>query len=203
MQLLRPVNPLWLRAADMLAAMPLRILVLIPLLAGLVLWRPEMLELPAAWSLALFVPSVLLAWLLGYLAQAALGCLAFWLEQSDGLARIWFGAWMLFSGYLAPLALFSRLGAPRPHLPAVPQHAGRTRRTARGHWPIDVFRGPVRWVLTAIVPVALITSFPAQALQGAWSVETLLTSALVCAAFLIGSRMLWQRALASYTSASS
>ncbi|MCA9488746.1 MAG: ABC-2 family transporter protein [Myxococcales bacterium] len=75
--------------------------------------------------------------------------------------------------------------------------------TDAGRWPIDVFRGPVRWILTAIVPVALITSFPAQALRGAWDVELLGTSAAVSAAFLLGSRWAWRRSLAAYASASS
>ncbi len=75
--------------------------------------------------------------------------------------------------------------------------------TDAGRWPIDVFRGPARWALTAIVPVALITSFPAQALRGAWTSETLLTAAAVTAAFVVGSRWAWSRSLAAYTSASS
>lgn len=75
--------------------------------------------------------------------------------------------------------------------------------TDAGRWPIDVFQGPVRWILTAVVPVALITSFPAQALSGAWTVETLLTSLGVCGAFLFGSRWAWTRSLGAYTSASS
>ena len=75
--------------------------------------------------------------------------------------------------------------------------------TDAGRWPIDVFRGPVRWVLTAVVPVALITSFPAQALQGAWTGGTLITSSLVAVGFVVGSRIAWTRSLAAYTSASS
>ena len=106
MKLLRPLHPLWVYAADTLAAMPLRAVVLLPMLLGLAAWRPEWLTLPPLWAIALFVPSLFLAWLLGFIAQAAFGCLAFWLEQSQGIFRIWFGAWMLLSGYMAPLALF-------------------------------------------------------------------------------------------------
>jgi ABC-2 type transport system permease protein len=106
MKLMRPLHPLAVSAADMLAAMPMRVLVLLPFLVGLALWRPALLALPPWWSLALFVPSLFLAWLLGYLIQAAFACLAFWLHQTQGLFSVWFGAWMLLSGYLAPLALF-------------------------------------------------------------------------------------------------
>ncbi len=75
--------------------------------------------------------------------------------------------------------------------------------TDAGRWPIDVFKGPVRFLLTAVVPVALITSFPAQALQGQATAEVVGTSVLVAAMFLIGSRWAWTRSLAAYTSASS
>lgn len=106
MKLLRPMHPLWVYAADMIAAMPTRMVVLLPMLLGLVAWRPELVALPDPWSLLLFVPSVFLAWLLGFLVQAAFACLAFWLEQTQGLFGLWFGAWMLLSGYIAPLELY-------------------------------------------------------------------------------------------------
>jgi ABC-2 type transport system permease protein len=44
-------------------------------------------------------------------------------------------------------------------------------------WPVEVFRGVIRWIFTFIVPLALMTTFPAQAMLGrlpltvlAWSV---------------------------------
>ena len=75
--------------------------------------------------------------------------------------------------------------------------------TDAGRWPIDVFEGPIRFLLTAVVPVALITSFPAQALQGQASPRLVGTALLVSGAFLLGSRWAWRRSLAAYTSASS
>lgn len=72
-----------------------------------------------------------------------------------------------------------------------------------GRWPIDVFTGAARFLLTALVPVALITSFPADALRGSWSLSTLLVAATVSLGFLVGSRWAWNRSLANYTSASS
>ncbi len=72
-----------------------------------------------------------------------------------------------------------------------------------GRWPIDVFGGWVRFVLTAVVPVALITSFPAQALVGRWNIDVLLQSAFVTILFVGGSRWMWKRSIARYTSASS
>ena len=75
--------------------------------------------------------------------------------------------------------------------------------TDAGRWPIDVFSGVAKFLLVALVPVALITSFPAQALRGTWSLWTLGVAALVSLGFLVGSRWAWKRSLANYTSASS
>jgi ABC-2 type transport system permease protein len=72
-----------------------------------------------------------------------------------------------------------------------------------GRWPLSVFSGWVRWVLTVIVPVGLITSFPAMALRGMWEAETLGIAAAVAVGFLGVSRLAWTRSLAYYTSASS
>ncbi len=75
--------------------------------------------------------------------------------------------------------------------------------TDAGRWPIDVFRGAARFLLVALVPVALITSFPADAIRGTWSVQTLAVAAAVSAAFAVGSRVAWTASIRNYTSASS
>ena len=75
--------------------------------------------------------------------------------------------------------------------------------TDAGRWPIDVFTGAARFLLVALVPVALITSFPADAVRGTWSLQTLTVAGAVSLAFMAGSRWAWKRSLANYTSASS
>ncbi len=75
--------------------------------------------------------------------------------------------------------------------------------TDAGRWPIDVFTGAIRFLLVALVPVALITSFPADAVRGTWSAGTLAVASAVSLLFLAGSRWAWNRSLANYTSASS
>ncbi len=72
-----------------------------------------------------------------------------------------------------------------------------------GRWPIQVFSGWARTVLTFVIPVALLTSFPAMALRGQWDLSALATAAGVAVTFVVASRLAWTRALASYTSASS
>ena len=72
-----------------------------------------------------------------------------------------------------------------------------------GRWPIDVFSGAARFALTAVVPVALITSFQAEALRGTWTTQTLVQAGVVTAVFVVGSRLMWRWSVARYTSASS
>lgn len=75
--------------------------------------------------------------------------------------------------------------------------------TDAGRWPITVFGGLARFALTALIPVAVVTSYPAMALRGQWGAGLVVQSVAIAAAFLIGSRLLWRRGLRSYTSASS
>jgi ABC-2 type transport system permease protein len=70
-------------------------------------------------------------------------------------------------------------------------------------WPRSVFRGALAVLFTYVLPLAVMTSFPADALLGrlrsteaAWAVAS-------AAALLWLSRRVWRRAIASYTSASS
>lgn len=72
-----------------------------------------------------------------------------------------------------------------------------------GRWPLSVFTGWVKLLFVAVVPVALVTTFPAEALRGSWGAPLVAVAVCVALAFLVGSRLAWTRALASYTSASS
>lgn len=72
-----------------------------------------------------------------------------------------------------------------------------------GQWPITVFQGWIRAVLTYVVPVAVMTSFPALAISGRWDATLVATGVGIAVAFLGISRWVWHRALAAYTSASS
>jgi len=70
-------------------------------------------------------------------------------------------------------------------------------------WPADVFRGVLRVVFTLVVPLAIMTTFPAQALLGRLHPRdglVALAVALVLAAF---ARAVWLRSIGHYTSASS
>lgn len=70
-------------------------------------------------------------------------------------------------------------------------------------WPTTVFRGVVRIVLTLVIPLALMTTYPAQALLGTLPTRTLVLSVVGGLAFAAMARWVWLRSIAKYTSASS
>lgn len=70
-------------------------------------------------------------------------------------------------------------------------------------FPVTAFPVPVRAFLTFVVPVAFITTVPAQALTGTLTPALALASPLVAVAFFVGARLFWLKAVGSYTSASS
>jgi ABC-2 type transport system permease protein len=70
-------------------------------------------------------------------------------------------------------------------------------------WPISVFRGALRLVFTFVIPLAVLTTFPAEALLGRLPLEGVALSVAVAAVMLILSRFVWTRAIGRYTSASS
>jgi ABC-2 type transport system permease protein len=72
-----------------------------------------------------------------------------------------------------------------------------------GRWPITVFHGWVRAFLTFVLPVAVMTSFPAFAALGRLRLEEGVLAAFGSLAFLALSRRVWLFAVGHYASASS
>ena len=70
-------------------------------------------------------------------------------------------------------------------------------------WPITVFRGPIRFVFTFVLPLAIMTTFPAMALLGTLEPRAFLASTLGAVVFAVFARQVWKQAIRRYTSASS
>jgi ABC-2 type transport system permease protein len=68
-------------------------------------------------------------------------------------------------------------------------------------WPSSVFRGALAFVFTFIVPLALMTTYPALALLGRLTVRDVATTVIVAIVFLLVSRRVWLRSVRSYTGA--
>jgi ABC-2 type transport system permease protein len=71
------------------------------------------------------------------------------------------------------------------------------------HWPISVFRGPLKLIFTFVVPFAVMTSYPAQSLIGSLSGEQVLGALASAATLAVVARLAWLRGVRGYTSASS
>ncbi|TAH36935.1 MAG: ABC transporter permease [Planctomycetota bacterium] len=103
--LLKPLGPLWLSAAENLAAVPFRMLVLVPIITCICLWRPE-LALGLAWAdVPAAAAALALGWMVYFFIQVCFGALCFYTEQSGGIYMGFYGLFTLFSGYLFPLDL--------------------------------------------------------------------------------------------------
>ena len=70
-------------------------------------------------------------------------------------------------------------------------------------WPSSVFRGLVHVLFTFVIPLALMTTYPAQAMLGTLEPRVLAGALAGAIFFSVLSRRVWVRAIAKYTSASS
>ena len=106
MRLLRPLHPMVSYAVENLAAVPLRLVVAVPvaLLALALLGTRTLPHSTAMW--AVWLAAVLGGWLITFLANAIIGCLALWTGSSIKVMDVWLVAFMVFSGYLVPVELF-------------------------------------------------------------------------------------------------
>ena len=152
--LLKPVHPLAFNLFETLAALPFRLVVLLPLVGAMFWWRPEIAFVPSLLTVAMFALSVSLALALTFLIQCLFGVLCFWFEQSLGMFQAYFAVWAIMSGYFLPRDLLpASVGAVATWLPF---HA------ALGA-PIDLLMG--------VDPAPLRTL----ALQGGWVLAAALT----------------------------
>jgi ABC-2 type transport system permease protein len=72
-----------------------------------------------------------------------------------------------------------------------------------GRWPVQVFPGVWRFFFTFVIPVAIMTTYPAMALLHQLDATTALATAGGSLLLLAVSRLVWRTAIRSYTSASS
>jgi ABC-2 type transport system permease protein len=72
-----------------------------------------------------------------------------------------------------------------------------------GRYPVSAFPATLRLLFTLALPVAFLTTVPAETLLGRGSASWILASLAVASAALVISRAFWRLALRYYTSASS
>ncbi|SEL75679.1 ABC-2 type transport system permease protein [Stigmatella aurantiaca] len=106
MRLLRPISPLWAYAAENLGAMPMRLLVAVPvaLLSVYAIGREAVPQ--TAWGWPLLVVAIFGGWLITFLANVAIGTMVFYMESSQKLMDVYLVLFFVFSGYMYPVELF-------------------------------------------------------------------------------------------------
>ncbi|MCU1279214.1 MAG: hypothetical protein JWM53_2760 [bacterium] len=106
LRLLRPIHPLVSYSADALAAMPMRALIAIPIAVVVLMLTSghDLTHDPV--NVVVFLTSLGGAWLLNFAVSAIIGTLGLYIESSLQVWELWFGCFMLLSGYLIPLSLF-------------------------------------------------------------------------------------------------
>lgn len=75
--------------------------------------------------------------------------------------------------------------------------------TALGRFPVDIYKEPLKSVITFLIPVGIMVSFPAKAIMGLISPAGVIWSLIFGGLVLFLSFRFWNFALKKYTSASS
>jgi ABC-2 type transport system permease protein len=107
-RLLRPLHPLFALSAEHMAALPMRVLVVSPVIAILVLTAGPRLAVRDPAVALIFAASLMGAWLLIFFTMVLLGSLSFFLESALGVFEMWLALHSILSGYLIPQELLPR-----------------------------------------------------------------------------------------------
>jgi ABC-2 type transport system permease protein len=104
--LMRPVHPIVHHAMMNLSALPVRLVLAVPLGVAVLVATGGLDLASDARTLALVPVAIALAWMINFLGQVTFGCLAFWLTRAAPLYEIWIGLYIVLSGYAVPTSLF-------------------------------------------------------------------------------------------------
>lgn len=74
--------------------------------------------------------------------------------------------------------------------------------TQMGRVPIDIYREPVTFLITFVIPVGIMMTYPAKALMNQLSAQFVIIAFVIGGLFLAGSLKLWRLSLKNYTSVS-
>ncbi len=71
-----------------------------------------------------------------------------------------------------------------------------------GRWPVSLYPGWLRFILSFIIPVAFVTTVPVEALTGKLTPDTLAIAAVLAIMLLVVSRLFWRIGLRQYSGTS-
>jgi len=104
-RLLRPIHPLVAYSAMHLSALPIRALVITPIVGVLIWSSGDLLTAGDPAMLAVFVSSIAGAWLILFLTMLIIGTLALYIDSAMSVFDLWLAIHFVLSGYLVPLEL--------------------------------------------------------------------------------------------------
>ena len=105
-RLLKPLHPLIVYSSENLAAVPLRALLCAPIaVLGVAVIGVDLFPGDAS-MIFLWCAAMAGAWLINFFIMALIGTLAFVMESSTAVFEVYLAAFMVLSGYMAPLELF-------------------------------------------------------------------------------------------------
>lgn len=102
--LVQPLHPIHRDIAENVAYKLLTFTAVAPVAAFMV-WYFEPTFSSPVWALVVFLPSVVLAFLLRFLIEWSVGLLAFWITDTSGLQQLYMAGVMFLAGRMAPLDL--------------------------------------------------------------------------------------------------
>jgi len=139
--LLKPVHPIHSDISDNLASKLITLPMMIVIAIGLAVAFHAYIS-PPLWAIGVFIPSLLLAFLVRFLLEWTLAQTAFWTTRVGAINQTYFVLMLFLSGQIAPLTL----------LP----------------YPVQVVAAisPFRWVISFPVEVLLGQHTPVEALMG-------------------------------------
>jgi ABC-2 type transport system permease protein len=145
--LLRPVHPIHADIAENISSKLISMPVMLVIAGGLALiFKPTLVFL--AWTIPVFVPALILAFLVRFLIEWTLAQSAFWTTRVSAFNQVYFVLVLFLSGQIAPLSLFPRaIQVLADILPF--------------RWMIGF---PVELILGRLSPVQVLTGLAAQAI---------------------------------------
>ena len=129
--LLKPIHPIHSDIADNIGYKFLTLIVMGPTVL-LLAWFFDASWYPTLWSLAAFVPVLILAFLMRFYWEWGLAMVAFWTTRIDAMNQAYIVTTLFFSGRLAPLDLFPQSRAASGRHSAFSLDAGLPCRTSAG-----------------------------------------------------------------------
>lgn len=75
--------------------------------------------------------------------------------------------------------------------------------TTMGRFPVDIYREPISWFITFVIPVGIMMTYPAKSLLGQLTPQLMILSPIIALTFLFLSIKFWRFSLKRYSSASS